>query len=121
MEVHGNLLPGNFSKFKIEYINPNDKKTLEFNIAPRNFKKKTDEEIDELISEQVVRQMNDFGLNISTDDIKKARIDAMKPKETKPSEKKPEETKPEEKKPEAKKPEEKKPEEKKPEEKKPEE
>merc|ERR1711881_124488 len=115
MEVHGNLLPGNFSKFKIEYINPNDKKTLEFNISPRNFKKKTDEEIDELISEQVVKQMSDFGLKTSIDDIKKARLDA-----TKPEEKKPEEKKPEEKKPEAKKPEEKKPEEKKPEEKKPE-
>merc|ERR1711977_534383 len=98
--------------------NPNDKKTLAVNISPRAFKKKTDDEIDALISEQVVKQMNDLGLNITADDIAKAKLEVNKPAEKKPVEKKPEEKKPAAKKPEEKKPEEKKPEEKKPAEKK---
>merc|ERR1712062_364897 len=113
--VNDNLTPGSTSKFDVRYINPNDKTILDVNISPRNFKRKTAEEVDELISEQVVKQMVSFGLNITKDDIKQAKLEPKKPAEKKPEEKKPEEKKPEEKKPEEKKPEEKKPEEKKPE------
>merc|ERR1712062_271940 len=102
----------------------NDKNVLKFDISPRNFKK-TDDEILVLISEQVIKQMVDFGLNISMDDVLKAKVQVKteqvkKPEDKKPAEKKPEDKKPAEKKPEEKKPAEKKPEEKKPTEKKPE-
>merc|ERR1711964_743991 len=114
--VNDNLTPGSTSKFDVRYINPNDKTILDVNISPRNFKRKTAEEVDELISEQVIKQMVSFGLNITKDDIAKAKLEPKKPDEKKPEEKKPEEKKPEEKKPAEKKPEDKKPEEKKPEE-----
>merc|ERR1712141_35584 len=60
--VNDNLTPGSASKFDVRYINPNDKTILDVNISPRNFKRKTPEEVDELISEQVVKQMVSFGL-----------------------------------------------------------
>merc|ERR1711990_503380 len=61
--VNDNLTPGSTAKFDVRYINPNDKTILDVNISPRNFKRKTAEEVDELISEQVVKQMVSFGLN----------------------------------------------------------
>merc|ERR1712062_96476 len=97
--VNDNLTPGSTSKFDVRYINPNDKTILDVNISPRNFKRKTAEEVDELISEQVIKQMVSFGLNITKDDIKQAKLEPKKPAEKKPEEKKPEE-KPEEKTPE---------------------
>merc|ERR1712096_478929 len=97
--VNDNLTPGSTSKFDVRYINPNDKKILDVNISPRNFKRKTAEEVDELISEQVIKQMVSFGLNITKDDIKQAKLEPKKPAEKKPAEKKPEEKKPEEKRP----------------------
>merc|ERR1712072_1653521 len=117
--VHANMPAGSFSKFNVQYIKPDDKKVLEFNISPRAFKRKTPEEINELISEQVVTQLNEFGMNITKEDLLQPRVEAKKPEEKKPEEKKPEAKKPEEKKPAEKKPEEKKPAAKKPEEKKP--
>merc|ERR1712062_439533 len=83
--VNDNLTPGSTSKFDVRYINPNDKTILDVNISPRNFKRKTAEEVDELISEQVIKQMVSFGLNITKDDIKQAKLEPKKPEETKPA------------------------------------
>merc|ERR1712072_891136 len=134
MEMHdhivklafGSINPGSMAKLSVNYTNPNDSKVLKFSISPRGFKRKTDDEICDLISEQVVKQLTELGFDITLDDILNAKVqikttDVKKPEEKKPAEKKPEEKKPAEKKPEETKPEEKKPEEKKPEEKKPEE
>merc|ERR1712072_836637 len=102
--VHKTMPAGSFSKFNVQYIKPDDNKVLEFTISPRAFKRKTPEEINELISEQVVTQLNVFGMNITKEDLLQPRVEAKKPEEKKPEEKKPEAKKPEEKKPEAKKP-----------------
>merc|ERR1711962_1664474 len=88
--VQVKVTPGSFSKFQVQYTNPNDSKVLEFNISPRGFKKKTDDEVWELISEQVVKQLVDFGFDISLDLIQKAKVQIKtKPEEKKPAEKKP--------------------------------
>merc|ERR1712183_1080909 len=100
--VHANMPAAGFSKFNVQYIKPDDKKVLEFSISPRNFKRKTPEEVTELISEQVMKQMVEFGLNITQDDLVQAKLEVKKPDEKKPEEKKPEEKKPTDKKPEEK-------------------
>merc|ERR1712096_591907 len=97
--VHANMPAGGFSKFNVQYIKPDDKKVLEFAISPRNFKRKTPEEITELVSEQVIKQMLEFGMNITKDDLIQAKLEIKKPGEKKPEEKKPADKKPEEKKP----------------------
>merc|ERR1712072_787906 len=128
MEMHdhivklafGSINPGSMAKLSVNYTNPNDSKVLKFSISPRGFKRKTDDEICDLISEQVVKQLTELGFDITLDDILNAKVQIKTTDVKKPEEKKPEAKKPEEKKPEAKKPEEKKPAAKKPEEKKPE-
>merc|ERR1711962_1442046 len=97
--VRANVPPTGFSKFNVQYIKPDDKKVLEFVISPRNFKRKSPEELTVLISEQVIKQMVEFGFNITKDDLT-ANLTITKPEEKKPEEKKPEEKKPEDKKPE---------------------
>merc|ERR1712168_1362238 len=111
--VKTSLTPGSTSKFQVQYTNPNDKKVLEFSISPRTFRRKTDEGVTELISEQVVKQLNEFGYEITLNDILGAKVeikttDVKKPEEKKPGKfdkfgKKPDEKKPGEKKPEEKK------------------
>merc|ERR1712072_1328854 len=77
--VHSSMPAGSFSKFNVQYIKPDDKKVLEFAISPRSFKRKTPEEVNVLISEQVMTQMIEFGFNITKDDLLKARVEVKKP------------------------------------------
>merc|ERR1712002_1305735 len=135
-EARSKLPSGTFGVFKVEYTSGDGIK-MNFSIKPREFRKKTDEEISILIKSQIQKQVEEQGLDLSimttvkmakspeekakVEEKKPAPVEeVIKPVEEAPVEKAPEK-KPEEKKPEEKKPAEKKPEEKKPAEKKPEE
>merc|ERR1712002_1274546 len=142
-EARKKLPSGSFGVFKVEYTSGDGIK-MNFTIKPREFRKKSDEEIVILIRNQILTQAKEKGwdlafmmsVKMATEDTPKVEekkapapeavkpvVEAPveKPVEKKPEEKKPEEKKPEEKKPAEKKPEEKKPAETKPAEKKPEE
>merc|ERR1712226_259366 len=105
-EVFSKKSPSAFGSFKAEYVTPEENK-VNFSIQSRTLKNKPADQVAVIIKEQVVKQLNDAGIDITYILGEKA------PREEKPEEKKPEEKKPEEKKPEEKKPVEKKPAEKK--------
>merc|ERR1712226_1644485 len=111
-EVFSKKSPSAFGSFKVEYVTPEENK-VNFSIQSRTLKNKPADQVAVIIKEQVVKQLNDAGIDITYILGEKA------PGEEKPEEKKPEEKKAVEKKPEEKKPAEKKPAEKKPEDKKP--
>merc|ERR1719318_1281632 len=123
-EVFSKKSPSAFGSFKVEYVTPEEKK-VNFSIQSRTLKNKPADQVAVIIKEQVVKQLNDAGIDITYILGEKApgeeKPEEKKPEEKKPEEKKPVEKKPEEKKPADEKPAEKKPAEKKPEEKKPDE